>query len=114
MVVALDRMEASLAGRGAPLDWLVYVDCDAFFTDMTLDLRLLIAAVEQIKPGVNFIVAEDSGGINTGVFMVKVSPWSVEYFRRVAVAPYTTAWDQSEEEVALESPGFQVNFFGRR
>ncbi len=52
MVVTMDRIESALSGSGPPLDWLVYIDCDAFFTDMTTDLRKLISAVVRSKPEV--------------------------------------------------------------
>ena len=34
-------------------------------------------------------------GINTGVFLARTSQWTMEYLARVAVNPYTIAWDQS-------------------
>ncbi|CAD7963126.1 unnamed protein product [Amoebophrya sp. A120] len=97
-------------------DWVFFIDCDAFFTDYDTTVQDLLAtfaglekasseailaeseseAAEQEESSpVNFIVAEDTGGINTGVFAVKNTPWSMEYLSRVTKSPFTTAWDQS-------------------
>eukprot|EP00392_Amoebophrya_sp_AT5.2_P017430 g17785.t1 len=53
------------------------------------------ATIENGAGKVNFIVAEDTGGINTGVFAIRNSVWSMEYLERVTRSPFTTAWDQS-------------------
>ncbi|KAF4665068.1 hypothetical protein FOL46_003893 [Perkinsus olseni] len=92
MMVVLLALETS-----PTIEWLLFIDCDAFFTDFTTSLDALVDTFAPEGSDVAFIVAEDSGGINTGVFMVKGGiEWSKDYLRRVSVAPFTTAWDQSQ------------------
>ncbi|CAD7939488.1 unnamed protein product [Amoebophrya sp. A120] len=80
-------------------EWVFFMDCDAFFTtfDFTVFDLLATYADPTTEAGqkVNFIVAEDTGGINTGVFLVRNTPWSFDYLQRVTLSPFTTAWDQS-------------------
>jgi galactosyl transferase GMA12/MNN10 family len=75
--------------------WLVYIDCDAFVTNYDVRIEKLIDSVLASRPDTQFIVAEDTGGINTGVFIVKASPWGLNFLDRVSESPYSTAWDQS-------------------
>ncbi|KAF4757690.1 hypothetical protein FOZ63_020047, partial [Perkinsus olseni] len=92
MMVVLRALETS-----PTIEWLMFIDCDAFFTDFTTSLDALVDTFAPEGSDVAFIVAEDSGGINTGVFMVRGGiEWSKDYLRRVSVAPFTTAWDQSQ------------------
>jgi hypothetical protein len=74
----------------------MYIDCDAFFTDFTTSVIDIIDTYVASKPTTEFLVAEDSGGINSGVFIVKNTAWAKEYLRKVSVSPFTTAWDQSQ------------------
>lgn len=75
------------------IDWVFFIDCDAFFTDLSTSPFDLLTTYtdEQTK----FIVAEDGGGINTGVFLAKNDPWTADFLGRVTMNPYTIAWDQS-------------------
>ncbi|CAD7943562.1 unnamed protein product [Amoebophrya sp. A25] len=81
--------------RNPETEWVFFIDCDAFFTDFDTTPYDLVETYGGPNSEVNFIVAEDTGGINTGVFMVRNTPWSLEYLERVTRSPYTTAWDQS-------------------
>merc|ERR1712137_446177 len=47
------------------------------------------------EDGAHFLVAEDPGGINTGVFAIRNSLWSMGFLERVASSAFTVAWDQS-------------------
>ena len=88
-------------------DWVFFVDCDAFFTDFTTSISDLINTYAQPSPGnsdfAHFLVAEDPGGINTGVFLLRNSAWSLRFLERVASSTFTVAWDprQLYEVVAL-------------
>eukprot|EP00439_Symbiodinium_sp_Y106_P064120 s1299_g10.t1 len=82
-----------------PPDWIFFIDCDAFFTDFATSISDLINTYAQ-GPGpgsdiAHFLVAEDPGGINTGVFLIRNSPWSLRFLERVASSTFTVAWDQS-------------------
>jgi hypothetical protein len=60
-----------------PKDWIFFIDCDAFFTDFSTSLGDLIAthsaamASQRDMEHAHFLVAEDPGGINTGVFLIR-------------------------------------------
>ena len=92
------RASPGLPGSGRsspPLEhWILFVDCDAIFTDFSTPLIDILQT--YTSPTTQFLVAEDTGGINSGVFAVRNSDWSREYLRKVSVSPYTTAWDQSQ------------------
>eukprot|EP00913_Durusdinium_trenchii_P002331 g2153.t1 len=71
-------------------EWIFFIDCDAFFTDFETSIGRLLAtysddhADRAAAAAVQFLVAEDPGGINTGVFLIRNSPWSVSFLERVA------------------------------
>ena len=60
-------------------EWIFFIDCDAFFTDFETSIGRLLAtysddhADRAAAAAVQFLVAEDPGGINTGVFLIRVS-----------------------------------------
>lgn len=77
-------------------EWVLFIDCDAFFTNFDVgvgDVMESYGAGEADGP--HFLVAEDPGGINTGVFLVRNVRWSLEYLRRVERNAFRVAWDQS-------------------
>ena len=48
-------------------DWVFFIDCDAFFTDLKTSLTDILATYGVSESdGPHFLVAEDPGGINTG------------------------------------------------
>eukprot|EP00747_Dinoflagellata_sp_TGD_P221492 gnl/TRDRNA2_/TRDRNA2_93315_c0_seq2.p1 gnl/TRDRNA2_/TRDRNA2_93315_c0~~gnl/TRDRNA2_/TRDRNA2_93315_c0_seq2.p1 ORF type:complete len:428 (+),score=64.02 gnl/TRDRNA2_/TRDRNA2_93315_c0_seq2:63-1346(+) len=88
---------AALRAPDAP-EWVFFVDCDAFFTNFEIGIGDILetygaATAEPASP--HFLVAEDPGGINTGVFLVKNSPWSLNFLARVESNVFRVAWDQS-------------------
>ena len=61
------------------VDWLVWIDCDSFFMNHSIDLRNVIAnAVEmsEFDSHVNFISSEDALMLNTGIFAIRNCEWS--------------------------------------
>ncbi|CAJ1418968.1 unnamed protein product [Effrenium voratum] len=76
-----------------PPEWLFFIDCDAFFTDFSRPIAELISTYAE--EATQFLVAEDPGGINTGVFLIRNSAWSMGFLERVAGSRFTVAWDQS-------------------
>ena len=60
----------------ASKDWIFFIDCDAFFTDFDTSIVDLLAThmasmTSQAPGDMHFLVAEDPGGINTGVFLIR-------------------------------------------
>jgi len=107
-------------------DWVLWMDCDAFFMDpartidsviamyssnLTHASRLLVASSDEAadiaelrnkmlpEPSANIslIFAVDSTGINNGVWLLKNSPWSHDFLER---------WWRSD---ILEGPGKEHN-----
>eukprot|EP00928_Gymnodinium_smaydae_P020608 TRINITY_DN17968_c0_g1_i1.p1 TRINITY_DN17968_c0_g1~~TRINITY_DN17968_c0_g1_i1.p1 ORF type:complete len:538 (+),score=120.33 TRINITY_DN17968_c0_g1_i1:113-1615(+) len=95
-------------------DWVLFIDCDAFFTNADVSVEDLLATYATPQSpaaggGVpfgaaggpagaqapNFLVAEDPGGINTGVFLFRACAWSLAFLERVANSAFSIAWDQS-------------------
>ncbi|CAK0838686.1 unnamed protein product [Prorocentrum cordatum] len=54
-----------------------------------------LAVGGQAEEDAHFIVAEDPGGINTGLFLLRASEWSLGFLERVSASAFTVAWDQS-------------------
>lgn len=78
-------------------EWIFYIDCDAYFTEHSMSLGDLLHtyAAPAGAEDVQFLVAEDPGGINTGVFAIRRSEWSMRFLERVVRSSFTVAWDQS-------------------
>eukprot|EP00435_Cladocopium_sp_Y103_P045527 s2560_g13.t1 len=97
-------------------DWVFFIDCDAFFTDLKTSLTDILATYGVSESdGPHFLVAEDPGGINTGTadrlratwladlamtmacltLLVRRSDWSLQFLERVASSRFSVAWDQS-------------------
>ena len=91
-------------------EWMLFIDCDAVFTNKAVRVEQILTAYGT--PATNLLVAEDNSGINTGVLLVKRSPWTAEFFqaamRHVHMA---MAWDQSMVffEILLRSGMLQTN-----
>eukprot|EP00386_Alphamonas_edax_P016211 GDKI01049524.1.p1 GENE.GDKI01049524.1~~GDKI01049524.1.p1 ORF type:complete len:284 (+),score=75.18 GDKI01049524.1:3-854(+) len=76
-------------------EWLLWIDCDAFFTNLSLPLEGLIETYAPDQSGVDFVVAEDIAGINTGVLLFRNTPWTLDFLSEVFASPYSITWDQS-------------------
>ncbi|CEM04496.1 unnamed protein product [Vitrella brassicaformis CCMP3155] len=84
-----------------PPDILLWIDCDAFFTDLILPVEAIVYSYgeKMLGPGVDgrgeVFVAEEPSGINTGVMIFQQSNWTLEFLQRVIMNPHDIAWDQS-------------------
>ena len=66
-------------------NWILMVDLDAFVMNMNVTLASLVdtaRAKHGTKP-LDIIIAEDCNGINAGVFMIRVSEWSLQFLNQV-------------------------------
>lgn len=86
----------------SPPDWVFYIDCDAFFTNFDTAIEDILETYGASSAGdaagadsPHLLVAEDPGGINTGVLVVRSSPWSARFLARVEENRFPVAWDQS-------------------
>eukprot|EP00927_Polykrikos_kofoidii_P005032 TRINITY_DN11999_c0_g1_i1.p1 TRINITY_DN11999_c0_g1~~TRINITY_DN11999_c0_g1_i1.p1 ORF type:complete len:444 (-),score=67.53 TRINITY_DN11999_c0_g1_i1:415-1746(-) len=85
---ALDALE-----REDGPDWVLVIDCDAFFTDADV---AVLDVVATYGPAASFFVAEDAAGINTGVMLFRRNAWTIGFLRRVMQTPFVQIWDQSQ------------------
>jgi hypothetical protein len=101
------------------IDWLVYIDSDAFITESNLPLEAIIHAVESFqessistdsKEHCHFIAQEHGAIINSGFFFLRNSPWSIQLLERwiqeceKAGKPHRTmrwVWDQGPLQNAI-------------
>jgi hypothetical protein len=61
----------NLAAHLKRFDYVCFMDVDALVTNLAVKLE------ELVRPGGgDFIVSEDWNGVNTGVFLLRNSPWS--------------------------------------
>lgn len=75
-------------------EWVLVIDCDAFFTNASIGVHDIAAAYGS--PTSLFFVAEDSAGINTGVLLFRRHAWTISFLQRVLRTPYVHIWDQSQ------------------
>jgi len=86
------------------VQWWLWFDCDTFFMNMSITLDSLLykygarappsridAADVELDPDFNMLVAEDNAMLNTGVFFLRRSQWSLQYLERVW-GPYDSVW----------------------
>jgi hypothetical protein len=84
--------------------WVIWVDADAFFTDMNTRFEDIIA---QAKPSDYFIIARDYPGsdcINAGVFLVKNNEQGRNFINQVSKVfdlYKTNAWPEQQAIVDL-------------
>lgn len=56
-------------------DWVFWLDIDALITNPKIELE---AFLKEVSPEQHMLLAEDAWGINTGLFFVRNSAWSVD------------------------------------
>jgi hypothetical protein len=75
--------------HGPPIDWLVYLDSDAFIQEPTLPLEAIVDAAAQFAAhrysdfeDCHFITQEHGMIVNSGFYVVRNSEWSINFFKR--------------------------------
>lgn len=66
-------------------DYLFYLDMDAIIMNQDIQLETFIDASQR---NYDILLTEDSNGMNSGVLLVRNSPWTLWFLR--------TAWEQSQ------------------
>jgi hypothetical protein len=87
---ALQLMRNASSGySGPPIDWLVYLDADAFIAEPNLPLEAIVDAAAQFakhrhsdSDECHFITQEHGAIVNSGFFLVRNSEWSIKFFER--------------------------------
>jgi hypothetical protein len=96
------------------LHWLMWFDVD------TLVINPLIA-MENFLPthdldGINLLVTEDWNGLNNGVFLIRVSTWSVNLLTKVLAYPTykpdedLPSTEQSAMELMIQDPRYASRY----
>jgi len=65
-------------------DWIFWVDSDIMIANPNIKLENFIPEDERI----HFIAAADRHGLNAGVFLIKVHPWSLNFMMRSLAYKY--------------------------
>lgn len=77
-------------------EWLMLIDCDAFFTNLEIRVEDIIRTYSSRDEEHDILVAEDNGGINTGVVLVRRSEWARVFFKSAQSHSHMNmSWDQS-------------------
>lgn len=88
LLATLDELEDP-----AGAEWLLVIDCDAFFTNASIRVTDVAAAY---GPRAFFFVAEEPAGINSGVLLLRRHEWTRQFLRLVLETPFVHVWDQSQ------------------
>ena len=91
---ALQLMQNEAKGyQGPPIDWVVYIDTDAFIAEPQFPLEAIVDAANvfssrsntnqsEVPEECHFITQEHGAIANSGFFMVRNSEWSIKFFKR--------------------------------
>ncbi len=91
---ALQLMRKEVSSfHGPPIDWIVYMDTDAFIAEPDLPLEAIVDAAETFKASVvnnksepadncQFIAQEHGAIVNSGFFFLKNSEWGIQFMER--------------------------------
>jgi len=88
----VQRTLETLERKDGP-DWVLVIDCDAFFTNVSVGVLDIVATYGS---SANFFVAEEPAGINTGVLLFRRHAWTLAFLHRVLATPFVQIWDQSQ------------------
>jgi hypothetical protein len=70
------------------LDWLFWHDADVVLLNSLLPLEVYLPPDGENWAHINLLVTNDLGGLNDGVFFVRVCEWSVRFFAAGLSFPY--------------------------
>lgn len=71
--------------RNRENDWIMWVDGDVVLMNKNLELKSFLPPDDDDdKEEVNLLIAKDHNGINAGVFLLRVNPWSLTFMLRAA------------------------------
>jgi hypothetical protein len=65
--------------------YVFVVDGDAVIMRLDIDLGLAIAELEEV--GGSMLISKDFNGLNSGVFLLKSTPWTFAFLRRGGRGP---------------------------
>lgn len=89
--IAIDAME-----REDPPDWFLWLDCDTLVGNRSISVDDLLNTYDL--QDVAWAVAEETSGINTGVFLVQGGSHrdrSLQFLKEASSSPWRFVWDQS-------------------
>ncbi|ORX56562.1 hypothetical protein BCR36DRAFT_345800 [Piromyces finnis] len=81
------------AMKNQSYDWLFWVDGDVVLTNPNIQLKAFIPPDD--KDDIHLVITSDVNGLNAGVFLIRVHPWSIDFMMKA----YTYAFYHSEEDL---------------
>lgn len=98
-------------------DWALWVDCDLFFMDLNRSLESILWRYATMET--KMLISEDAQTLNTAIFFMRRSEWSVELLKKVwgddneRTSPFVdhTWWEQ--QAFAQELLGSNVERFAK-
>ena len=91
--------------------WLMWVDGDSIIIDPDLKSEMFLPPPDFDY--VNFLVAKDQNGMNTGIFFLRVCDWSVKYMAKTLAYPLfrpDVDLGRSADQVAMELVANETDF----
>eukprot|EP00435_Cladocopium_sp_Y103_P028929 s186_g7.t1 len=67
--------------QDGPYNWALWVDCDLFFMDLNKSLDPLLPP--ETGDGVKMVITEDAQTLNTAIFFMRRSEWSLKLLEKV-------------------------------
>ncbi|THW47179.1 hypothetical protein D6D22_02772 [Aureobasidium pullulans] len=58
------------------MEWLMWVDADSIILNPTIPAHMFLPPPGQM-PHVQFVGTRDAGGLNTGIFFLRIGPWAI-------------------------------------
>ncbi|KAJ5818383.1 galactosyl transferase GMA12/MNN10 family protein [Penicillium riverlandense] len=95
------------------LEWLFWFDSDTVLMNLNLPLETFLPPSHL--PDVHILLSQDYNGLNNGIFLIRVHPWSVKLLNAVIAYPYLKPdvelhWD---DQSALSNILKENEYFGR-
>ena len=78
------------------VEWLIWQDGDSITVNPSIPLEIFLPPSDLIEAeNIHLIATKDDAGLSTGVFFLRVSPWSVRFLTTCLAVPVTASPDES-------------------
>lgn len=83
-------------------DWIFWTDSDVMITNPKIQLSAFIPP--ETSDDVHLLISKDENGLNAGVFLLRVHPWSLSYIMRCSTYAYyhNEAYLRFSDQSAME------------
>lgn len=96
--VALEVLSKDIA------DWFLWLDCDALVTNRSISIADFLQTY-LVTEDAHFVVAEETSGINSGVFLLRGGEVGLRFLRDAMSSDWRFVWDQTMllHQMAMDS-----------